>query len=175
MKTVDLKIPLMLIEPVIWRLIRLSEKASLLDVHYVIQHACGWKKSHLFILQIKSMVFVNDPCCEEDAFQVQSAAVAILEDLVSKRISVREEIFFPNDLGDEWEHENEIVNIDDSVGDFSGAVCMDGARTFPPEDIGGEPGYLVFAPSTRAQCRCNPVVSGMKLLSSVLKWEACCI
>lgn len=41
MKTINLKISLMLIEPVFWRLIRISEKAPLLDLYYVILHVLG--------------------------------------------------------------------------------------------------------------------------------------
>ena len=175
MKTINLKISLMLIEPVFWRLIRISEKAPLLDLYYVILHVFGWTNSHFFILLNKSMTFINIPCWEEDAFQFLFAAFAILEDLVAKRISFREETFYPNDIGDEWKHENEIVSIDDSVELFSGALGMDGACAFPPEDFSINPGYLIFSPSTKAQYQCNPVVSGMRLISRILKWEACCI
>jgi hypothetical protein len=175
MKTINLKISLMLIEPVIWRLIRVSEKASLLDLHYIIQHVFGWTKPHFFILLIKSMTFVNVPCWDKDVFHFLFAAVTILEDLVSKRIFVREETIYPNDTGDEWKNENEIVSFDDPVGLFSGAMCMEKTRAFPSGDISNNPGYLVFSPSERARCQCNPVVSGMRLITRVLKWEACCI
>ena len=141
MKTIDLKISLKHIEPPIWRQIRISSEASLLDLHYVIQHAFGWTNSHLFIMQIKSMKFVNYPDWQEDAYQFQSAASAILEDFIPNEISIGKKFSYVYDMGDGWEHEICIVSIDDANRSFSGAICVDGERACPPEDVGGIPGY----------------------------------
>jgi len=141
MTTIDLKISLKHIEPPIWRRIRISSEASLLDLHYVIQHAFGWTNNHLFIMQIKSMKFVNYQDWQEDAYQFQSAALAILEDFISREISIGEKISYVYDMGDGWEHEICIISIDDANQSFSGAICVDGKRACPPEDVGGLPGY----------------------------------
>jgi hypothetical protein len=142
MKTIDLKISLKHITPPIWRRIRISSAASLLDLHFVIQHAFGWTNSHLFIIKIGSMEFVYPPHWEEDNFKFQSAELAILDDLIPKVISRGEKFTYVYDMGDDWQHQILIEAIEETSKPFRGAICLAGSRACPPEDVGGPPGYF---------------------------------
>jgi hypothetical protein len=142
MKTVDFKISLKYIEPLIWRRIRMSSTASLLDLHYVIQHSFGWTNSHLFIFKIGSMEFVFPPHWEEDAIIFQSAELAILDELIPKVISTGKKFSYVYDMGDNWQHEILIEGIMETNKPLRGAVCLAGARACPPEDVGSLPGYF---------------------------------
>jgi hypothetical protein len=142
METIDLKISIKHIKPPIWRQIRISSASSLLDLHFVIQHAFGWTNSHLFIFKIGSMEFVYPPHWEEDAFKFQSAELAILDELIPKLISPGEKFSYVYDMGDNWHHEILIEDIQDISKPLHGAICLAGARACPPEDVGSLPGYF---------------------------------
>lgn len=141
MKTIFLKITLKDIEPPIWRRVKITSCATLLDLHYVIQHAFGWTNTHLFLVNIGSMRFVNSPDWEEDAYRFQSAELAILEGFIPKLLPKGEKFSYDYDMGDNWNHEILVENIEDSPKAFSGAVCLDGERACPPENVGSVPGY----------------------------------
>ena len=60
---------------------------------------------------------------------------------VGRAVGTGRRFFYDYDFGDDWNHE---VVVEDR---FSGpvglkhAVCLDGQRRCPPEDVGGVPGY----------------------------------
>ena len=141
MKLIDLKISLKYLQPSIWRRIKVSSQLSLLDLHYVIQHAFGWTNSHLFIIKIGSMEFVNTSDWNEDDFNFQSAELSIIDDIIPKLLSKGSMFSYLYDIGDHWEHEILIESIDDSNKTIPGAVCVSGERACPPEDVGSVPGY----------------------------------
>lgn len=90
------------------------------------------------------MQFVNSDHWEEDAYRFQSAELASLEDFIPKLLEKGEKFSYVYDMGDHWEHEILVENIEDSLKDFFGAVCLDGEGACPPEDVGGPPGYYEF-------------------------------
>ena len=144
MGAIDLKITLQDIKPPIWRQIRISSKASLLDLHYVIQQAFGWTNRHLFIFEVGSMEFVDSDTWEEDAYQFQSAMLAKLDDLIPKRIPIGGVFSYVYDMGDNWKHEILVEGVDETAQTFSGAICMAAERAGPPEDVGSVPGYVLL-------------------------------
>ncbi len=141
MKMITLKITLKDIQPPIWRRIRISSQASLLDLHYVIQHAFGWTNSHLFMVKIGSMEFVDSPVWEEDASRYQSADLAVLDGFIPKLVPKGSTFTYVYDFGDYWVHEIVVEEINHSPKDMLGVVCLDGGRACPPEDVGSVPGY----------------------------------
>jgi len=141
MKSIILRIKIRGIDPSIWRQIKISSDATLLDLHYVIQYAFGWMNSHLFLFNIGSMKFVHTPDWEEDAYRFQAAALAALGGFIPKLVQKGGEFSYIYDMGDDWVHEILVETIEDSPRTFSGAICLDGKRAGPPENIGGVPGY----------------------------------
>ena len=51
---------------------------------------------------------------------------------------------FDYDFGDSWEHEVVIEDLTWSYLGLKYAVCLDGANTCPPDDVGGAGGYEEF-------------------------------
>lgn len=141
MKSVLLRITLQGIHPPIWRQIKISTDATLLDLHYVIQYAFGWMNSHLFLMKIGSMQFVNTPDWEEDSYLYQAAELAAIGGLIPKLVAKGGKFIYIYDMGDNWQHEILIEDIVDSPKVFFGAICLDGERACPPEDVGSVPGY----------------------------------
>lgn len=141
MKVIELKITLKGIKPLIWRRIKISSQASLLDLHYVIQRTFGWTNSHLFMMEIGSMRFVNPPDWEEDAYRYQSAEIATLKDFIPKLVPKGGKFSYEYDMGDGWQHEIVVENIEDTQKAHFGAICVSGERACPPEDVGSTPGY----------------------------------
>ena len=141
MKMITLKISLKGIQPPIWRRIKIASQATLLDLHYVIQHAFGWTNAHLFMVKVGSMEFVESSRWEEDAYRFQSAKSAILGDIIPKLVSKNGSFTYVYDFGDYWEHEIIVEEIEDSPKNQLNAVCLDGRRACPPEDVGSIPGY----------------------------------
>lgn len=140
-KLITLNVTLNDIKPSIWRRIRISSHATLLDLHYVIQIAFGWTNSHLFMFKLGSMEFVHSPDWEEDAFRFQSAELASLGDFIPKLFPKGSDFTYVYDFGDNWIHEILIEEIVDSPKKALSAVCLDGSRACPPEDVGSIPGY----------------------------------
>jgi hypothetical protein len=141
MRVVLLKITIEGIDPPIWRQIKISSDATLQDLHYVIQNAFGWTNNHLFLFNIGSMKFVHTPDWEEDAYRFQAAELASLGGFIPKLVSKGSKFSYIYDMGDNWVHEILVENIEDSPETFTGAICLDGKRAGPPENIGSVPGY----------------------------------
>jgi hypothetical protein len=141
MKLILLKVTLEGIDPPIWRQIKISSDATLLDLHYVIQNAFRWTNSHLFLFKIGSMKFVHTQDWEEDSYRFQAAELASLGGFIPKLVSKGSTFSYIYDMGDDWVHEILVENIEDSPKTLFGAICLDGKRAGPPENIGSVPGY----------------------------------
>jgi hypothetical protein len=52
--------------------------------------------------------------------------------------------FYDYDFGDDWNHEVVVEEASLWPQALKHAVCLDGQRACPPEDVGGSPGYEEF-------------------------------
>jgi hypothetical protein len=52
--------------------------------------------------------------------------------------------FYDYDFGDSWGHEVVVEEITSWPRGLKHAVCVDGQRSCPPEDVGGPPGFEEF-------------------------------
>ncbi len=57
------------------------------------------------------------------------------------RLGRRDGFFYDYDFGDGWEHEIVVESRWRGPLGLKHAVCLDGARSCPPEDVGGPHGY----------------------------------
>lgn len=138
---ITLKVTLNGIQPPIWRRIKISSQATLLDLHYVIQYAFGWTNTHLFMIKLGSMEFVDSTVWKEEADCFQSAELAVLGGFIPKLVPKGYKFTYIYDFGDNWMHEITVEEIDDTKHDLLSAICLDGRRASPPEDVGSVPGY----------------------------------
>ena len=146
---IKLKIRIEDIEPQIYRRVLVSAKFSLLDLHQIIQICFGWEDQHLFIFNIGDMRFVNTIHWEEDAFRYQDASRALLSELIPKHIPVGGKFTYVYDLGDGWQHEILVEDLENSDEDLEIPICYDGRRSAPPENFGGPFLYHEYSESLK--------------------------
>jgi hypothetical protein len=103
----------------------------------VIQVAFGWTDSHLYELEVDGNR-LGIP--ENDEFNPPSidSRRTTLSQLLKPSLKF---FLYRYDFGDDWEHEiaNETRTSVPDIREFP--ICLDGARSAPPEDCGGAAGY----------------------------------
>ncbi len=138
------KITLLGIDPSIWR--RIQAKDCTLDrLHEHIQTAMGWTNSHLHRFVINKQLF-GDPMLMEDNFEEMeyedSTAVTLADILPESGKWFR--FRYEYDFGDGWEHEVLFEDVLPAEKSVRYPLCVEGERSFPPEDVGGTGGYQEF-------------------------------
>lgn len=134
------------IEPKIRRSLELPVALNFAQLHEVLQASYGWTDSHLHQFNLGGLIigapeFDNDGLFDHRTFE---ATEVRLQDLVfpfdeEERLTIHYEY----DFGDDWRHRIVMRRIPAQ----SGAVyprCVAGARSRPPEDVGGTLGYFEF-------------------------------
>jgi hypothetical protein len=138
------KITLRGIRPPIWRRLEVPANTRLDYLHLMIQAAMGWTNSHLHSFTIGEETFgTRDPdgdfdCADEKKFRLD-------------QVIVNEEgrFHYTYDFGDDWEHVLLVEKISPAEPGVKYPRCLAGARTCPPEDVGGTPGYTDFLEALR--------------------------
>ena len=131
----QLKITLKQTLPPIWRRIQIRE-FSLSHLHELIQVAMGWERCHLFEFVIDGKKY-GDPNMD-DVLDTDSYH---LKDVLDQGISAFQYVY---DFGDWWDHEIVVEKCFDAKNETPLALCLDGDRACPPEDVGGVPGFVRF-------------------------------
>lgn len=140
----QLRIALPYIAPAIWRRLEVRGTMTFGDLHDVIQTAMGWEDCHLWAFYVgKTEV---SPASEQFDFpgepRAQPADGTTLDQMLAgKRIKFR----YIYDMGDDWLHEIEVEKVSGGEPGAQYPRCTGGARTCPPEDCGGFPGYQHFS------------------------------
>ncbi|ABL71238.1 MULTISPECIES: plasmid pRiA4b ORF-3 family protein [Paracoccus] len=139
---VRLHVSLAEIEPEIWRRLVVPCDWTLDRLHPVLQAAFGWTDSHLHEFRIGGLRY-GDPALLDDGFggpRVFDSTEVRLQDFVGHDVGFT----YAYDFGDDWQH---LIRIEDwSALDPAPrhALCLEGARARPPEDVGGPWGYKDF-------------------------------
>lgn len=142
---IDAHIRILDIEPPIWRRLRLPDALNLAQLHEVIQAAFGWTDSHLHRFDIGGLTY-GPPEFDEAGFAdfhrtFEATAITLADFGFYPRPPPA--ILYEYDFGDGWMHE--IVLAREPAAELvSGPICLDGARSGPPEDVGGPGGYESF-------------------------------
>jgi hypothetical protein len=133
----QMKISLDWIKPEIWRRFLVSSSISLEDLHTTIQTVMGWTNSHLYGFYINGAQYSPD---DDGEFESEGEPIKGVT-LKKLKLSVKDEIRYIYDFGDNWEHTikiEKILPLDDKT---QTPLCIDGERNCPPEDCGAAPGY----------------------------------
>lgn len=123
------------IEPPIWRRIRVPSSTTLAGLHQHIQTAFGWWDYHLHLFEIGGTTYGVDDG-EDWGRPIKDEAAVTLADVAAVGAS----FIYTYDLGDNWNHTIAVEAVEDGTPDEISS-CLDGARSRPPEDCGGPPGY----------------------------------
>ena len=63
---------------------------------------------------------------------------------LDKALGLRRQVDYIYDYGDNWAHRIRLLESLPFSGPLDSPWCLDGANACPPEDVGGEPGYMKF-------------------------------
>lgn len=138
-----LKVTLLGLKPRIWRRLLVRGDTTLARLHMIVQTAMGWWDYHLHTFTVRGKVYsVPDP--EWDVADERRVKLDRLG--LGPRCKFR----YMYDMGDGWDHEIlvEAVTEADRARPRR-AVCLDGRRACPPEDVGGTGGYEYFLEAIR--------------------------
>jgi Plasmid pRiA4b ORF-3-like protein len=107
-------------------------------LHEFFQAAMGWTNSHLHQFRVNGVRYgMQLEDCPEDELDEKTCTV------IGAVGEVRQ-FFYDYDFGDGWSHEVVVEEITSSPVGLKHAVCVDGQRACPLEDVGGPPGYEEF-------------------------------
>lgn len=131
-----LRVTLLDVWPLVWRLLRVPSAIPLSALHAVVQVAMGWEDRHLHQWRVGDDVYAS--AGEEDWGEgLADEAGAVLGQIAGVDSVLR----YDYDLGDGWEHLVEVVAIEVYDGTVPPVAVLDGARSAPLEDSGGPEGY----------------------------------
>jgi hypothetical protein len=146
-KTYQVRIELMNIEPPIWRRILVPASVPLDKLHKIIQIAMGWDNYHMYLFTVGREQY-GEGVGEwaESGQSVVNAKRVQLQDVAPRKGA---KLRYEYDMGDGWDHQVLVEGITDEGPEV--IQCQDGARACPPEDCGGPGGYeemleIIFNP-----------------------------
>lgn len=138
----QLRIDLVGFKPPIWRRVLVSSKATLADLHQVIQICFDWEDAHLHDFEVNNQVF--SPEEEEvdgfwDDFSVDERSVTLGEVFDGAMT-----IHYTYDFGDDWYHKikcEKKLSLDASLTAAQLPQCIKGKQATPAEDSRGSEEY----------------------------------
>ena len=113
---------------------------TLAKLHLVIQGAFDWESYHLHQFEICGKRYgpPENDWDEDDEL--------LHEELwgLHQLLKVHDHFTYVYDFGDHWVHDVEVESAEHVTRTLKKAVCLDGARACPPEDVGGVSGFEHF-------------------------------
>jgi hypothetical protein len=145
----QLKIKINLEGHEVWRRVLVPSTYSFRHLHNIIQTVFDWHNSHLHEFVVEraerkdlKILMDDDPETMEymnfDAFEICQERFVGLEEI----FSTYGEVLYEYDFGDSWEHTITLENVVKS-NEFC-ATFVEGIGERPPEDVGGEGGYVEY-------------------------------
>jgi len=137
------KITLLGTKPPIWRRVQVRD-GSLGDLHEHIQTALGWENCHMHQFLIDGVRY-GRPTSEDFDFglEMENEDTVRLSQIVPKK-GRPFRFKYEYDFGDGWEHEVLFEGYPAVEPKTKYPHCLEGARSCPPEDVGGVGGYEEF-------------------------------
>jgi hypothetical protein len=138
----QLKITLKDIRPPIWRRVQVPD-CTLGDLHEVIQTVMGWTDCHLHQYIINGEYYGPlDPDDNGFDMETEDEEGVLLSQIIRGGRKVR--FRYKYDFGDGWLHDIVFERVLKREPEVKYPRCVDGARSCPPEDVGGPWGYADF-------------------------------
>lgn len=140
-EVLQLRIQIRDIQPPIFRVIQVTNTRTFHLLHEIIQWSFGWEHAHLYEFTVgRTKIAEPDPEFDELPFP-RHPRTTRLGDLAWKDIT---RFTYVYDLGDEWIHDIAVQKRFPPDPAVHYPICLDGARSAPPEDCGSVPGYKNF-------------------------------
>ena len=133
-------------KPPVWRRIQVTNNITLSRFSATLLTVMGWNGGHLHELRIGDKDYGMPDEEFDDSKSIIDEKTVRLRDLSE---SALKRFIFVYDFGDGWEHEIELEKVLEPEYKVNYPVCLDGARTCPPDDCGGTGGYEDFLEAIR--------------------------
>jgi hypothetical protein len=136
-----LRITLLDLDPAPWRVIEVPLSMTLKGLHDTIQAAFLWFNCHLWEFDVAGRRYglpLDDGLGLERVYNANTARLTKLRD------SGISEFKYTYDMGDNWEHQIEVIELFDMPTGARLPTFIDGKWRTPPEDVGGAPGFQMF-------------------------------
>ena len=136
-----LRVELQRIEPAIWRRIRIGGGTPLAVLHHVIQAAFGWSDTELHEFEIDGVLYGNR------TFAMGEPAGTIRDErnyCVAEVVRAGQRFVYRYDFDQDWAHDIHVESVMQTPEPLTSAVVIEGARSCPPENIGGHGQYLAL-------------------------------
>jgi hypothetical protein len=130
----SMRIVLLEHEPEIWRRVIVPGSVRLDKLHLILQDVMGWTNSHLHQFRMSNALY---------GMHVEDWSVDEVEYTLSEVVRPGGRFLYDYDFGDSWEHEVIVEYASTIRPVLKFAVCTDGARACPPEDVGGPVGMPI--------------------------------
>lgn len=145
-KIYQFKITLEDIRPPIWRRIQVKSDITLHRLSSTILIAMGWGGGHLHQFEIDGK-FYGIPDDDFDSEKdMRDEHGFQLNDLKKEALKA---FIFEYDFGDGWRHAVQLEDVLEPAQGQKYPCCISGARSCPPDDCGGAPGYEEFLKAIR--------------------------
>ena len=134
----QLRVELREVLPKVWHRFLVPGSITLPGLHRVIQEVMGWENYHLHRFRFKDKEYgIPDPGYPSEMRNERGRRLReFLHD--------DGELFrYVYDFGDSWEHDLVVERIVTGA-EAMDALCLEGERACPPEDVGGPPGYMEY-------------------------------
>ena len=139
----QLRIELREVLPPVWRYFLVPGAITLPGLHRVIQEVMGWENYHLHLFRFGDKEYgIPDP---EFPSEKRNQRGRRLREFVHDE---GETFGYRYDFGNNWEHDVVVERIMTGA-EVTDALCLDGERACPPEDVGGPPGYMDYLEAMR--------------------------
>ena len=145
LNAVQIRVALDDIEPPVCRRLIVPLGTTLAELHYIIQAAMGWTDSHMHEFEIGGLSYgdievLSAERTDDDA-RVYDANEVRLRDFSRQPGTSFKYVY---DYGDNWRHTVTLEKVLAVKPAPKTATCIEGARSCPPEDVGGTSGYFEF-------------------------------
>jgi hypothetical protein len=133
--SLQLRIELDGLAPVVWRRILVPTNVPMSKLHEMLQRTMGWTDSHIHAFAVGharyGMCFDDEPDDEIDDQEVT----------VREALKGHQHFVYEYDFGDGWSHTITLEKEVRTPRALRYAVCLSGENACPPEDSGGASGY----------------------------------
>lgn len=116
------------------------------QLHKVLQSVFDWRNYHLYDFTVfdidKSKPTTRIVPFEED-LEYDQEAILMKGHTLSEFLPEQKYIVYTYDMGDNWKHEIQLINVIDEY-DKESPYLLEASGQTPPEDVGGLPGFIDF-------------------------------
>ena len=148
----QIKVTIIHIEPAIWRRLLVPSGITFNKLHKIIQAAFGWQDYHQYNFDFgDTVVDIPDP----DYPMENVINLNAKREKIDNLLTARKKCVYTYDFGDDWEHEIILEEIKHAEEGVKYPICLEGAMHRPPEDVGGEPGYMEFLKAINDPTHCE--------------------